>query len=124
MAVAKKATAKKAAAPRKKAEPKPEAEVAPDQSTVYKAGRAVYDFPLREGDYFSVPVTSRRSTSRGAGVHRIKRALDLRLDTPYDEEMADAVGAWQSDHDLPVTRVVDKATWDSIFEKRQEGTEE
>lgn len=115
---AKKTAAKKTAAPRKKAEPeqKPaEVEVAPDQSTVYATGRAVYDFPLGEGDYFSVPVTSRRSTSRGAGVTRIKRALHLPLNTAYDEEMADAVGEFQQDHDLPVTRVVDKATWDAIF---------
>jgi peptidoglycan hydrolase-like protein with peptidoglycan-binding domain len=114
MAEAKK-TAKKAAAPRKRAAAKAKAEVAPDQSTVYAPERGVYAFPLEEGDYFSVPVTSRRSTSRGAGVHRIKRALNLRLDTAYDEEMADAVGAFQQEHDLPVTRVVDKATWDAIF---------
>ena len=124
MPAAKKAAAKKTAAPKtaaKAVEPQsPEPE--PQERRVYAQGRDVYGFPLPEGDYFSIPATSRRSTSRGPAVMRIKKALGLPMDSGYDEEMAAAVGFFQQENGLPYTRVVDKDTWDAIFESERSGS--
>jgi peptidoglycan hydrolase-like protein with peptidoglycan-binding domain len=126
MTAPKKAAAKKTTAPRKRAPKKvtarpqdviagPDADVAPDGSTVYAAGAPVYGFPLAEDGYFSVPVTSRRSTSRGAKVILLRHRLGLTPRGEFDEEMAEAVGRYQREHDLPYTRVVDRATWEHLF---------
>lgn len=75
----------------------------------------VYAFPLDAGHYFSVPVTSRRSTSMSGHVASIRKVVGLSPSTVFTPEVAQAVGQWQSDHDIPVTRVVDESTWDAMF---------
>ena len=119
------ATAKKAAAPARrprkvKAKPQDviaasETEVAPDGSTVYDARGTVYAYPLEGDGYFSVPVTSRRSVSRGAKVVLLRHRLGLRPAGDFDEEMAEAVGKYQQENGLRYTRVVDRDTWDHLF---------
>lgn len=88
--------------PRKKAEPKQEKQ-------------PVYAFPLDDGHYFSSPVTSRNSTSMSGHVASIRKVVGLPPSTVYTHAVGDAVGQWQQDHDLPLTRVVDQRTWDAMF---------
>lgn len=91
--------AKKAAVTKKAAAPKPK-------------GPA---FPLPEGHYFSTPVVSRRSTSSGEAVRAIRRKVGAPAGTVFDDVTAQAVGKWQDAVGLPVTRVVDEATWNEMF---------
>jgi peptidoglycan hydrolase-like protein with peptidoglycan-binding domain len=115
-------TKKAAAAPKKRAAKKVAAAPTPDPS-VYEPRRDVYAFPLEEDGYFSVPVTSRRSESRGPHIVRLRQALGIPLKGVFDDDMAEAVGEYQREHDLSYTRVVDRATWESIFEsKKGEGS--
>ena len=79
-----------------------------------KAEKDVYAFPLAEGQYFSTPATSPRSVSSGGAVAAIQKALSVGQSGSYDGPTRTAVIEWQRTHDLPVTGVVDTATWESL----------
>jgi peptidoglycan hydrolase-like protein with peptidoglycan-binding domain len=87
-----------------------------------KPTTAAPPFPLDEGHYFSLPVTSRNSHSgmRGldaAHVRAIQRALHMPETGRYTFATATAVGQWQRSQHRPVTRVVDKDTWEALLQK-------
>lgn len=79
-----------------------------------KAERAVYAFPLAEGQYFSTPATSPRSVSSGGAVAAIQKRLQVTQSGTFDAATRTAVISWQQEHELPVTGVVDVATWESM----------
>ena len=81
-----------------------------------KAEAAPSTFPLEKGRYFSVPVMARGSVSSGGYVHLLRSRLGLKPGTDFDADVAAAVAAAQEKAGLPVTHVVDAATWDAIVE--------
>lgn len=93
-----------------------------DTKAVGQRKSAAPPFPLEEGHYFSLPVTSRNSHSgmRGldaAHVRAIQRALHMPETGRYTFATATAVGQWQRSQHRPVTRVVDKDTWEALLQK-------
>lgn len=95
---AKKTTAKKAAAPRR---------AVPD----YKGP----SFPLDSDGYLSTSSMPGNSTSRGGVVVQVSRALGLRPRPVYDDEVREAVMAFQREHGLEVTGVVARNDWETLF---------
>lgn len=71
-------------------------------------------FPLPEDGYFSRPVMARRSVSSGGYVHTLRVRLGLEPGVDFDSDVEAAVSKVQESAGLPVTGVVDAATWDVI----------
>lgn len=74
-------------------------------------------FPYDDDHYFSTPAVSPRSHSGGADeahVKVIQEAVEAEVTGEYDEATREAVMAYQKKKKLPVTGVVDAATWKKI----------
>lgn len=95
----------------KKAEPKPD-EQAEEQVSPARSGP---NWPFEDDHYLSVPVASRRGHSEGPSVHVIQQALGVEVTGTFDDITAAAVGDWQRENGLPVSRVVDRATWEQLL---------
>ena len=105
---------------RKKAEPKQdppvqEEEVSQDVTPVDRLG----DFPLPQGHYFYVPVTSAsahtgRFGQESVNVMALQRAVGATQTGLFDSATAQAVSSWKQQHGLDRSPVVDEATWEHL----------
>ena len=72
--------------------------------------KSTEQFPFPEGHYLSTPSTARRSHSSGSVVSRINEMLGVEGDI-FNTHTRDALMLRQQELGLPVTGVVDEATW-------------
>lgn len=108
--MAEKRTTKKAAAKVEAPEPEVQPEVQPEPPRRTGPG-----WPFDNDHYLSTPVASRRGHSDGPSVRVVQQALGVEVTGAFDEITAAAVGDWQREHERPVTKVVDRDTWDELI---------
>lgn len=72
-------------------------------------------FPLPAEDYIGPLTMSRKIHNDHGAVRKIQKALGQTENGIWTRQTADAVIAYQEKHDLQVTGLVDKATWDSLL---------
>lgn len=91
----------------------------PKKRTAKKAAAAkAYDgpeWPYGEDDYLYAEVVSRRGRSEPKYVAAVQQALGIAADGVYGDDTRDAVSDHQHENGLPVSGVVDRATWESIL---------
>jgi hypothetical protein len=103
--------------PRKAAESEPETAQTPEPRQT-PPPRQAPEFPWPDDHYVSTPAIARRSHSGGADaafVRLAQQALGTEPNGEFTTTDAIAVGEFQQEAGLEVSRVIDRATWDALF---------
>ena len=76
-------------------------------------------FPLGEGRYFSFESTRDEAVHEDKALVEAQQRLEVERTGQFNDETWEAVKAFQADHDLEVSGLLDEQTWDALFREEQ-----